>query len=147
VCNREAKCQECGVVNAPCCPGDAVEGGIGTPVCGASLVCDAEKLCRRCGGATELCCVKDGQSACNDGFLCGKDNRCVKCGGGGEVCCADRKCAGGSCIRSGEVESCQNDCGAQGQPCCKVNDCSNGQCDGCLFGLDCDLANNQCVRP
>jgi hypothetical protein len=131
-------CQVCGVANGPCCPGDK---------CDANMVCDTDKTCKRCGSATELCCQKDGKAVCNDGFLCGKDNHCTRCGARGEACCEGRKCTAGVCIRSGDAEACQNDCGAQGQPCCKVMDCPGGQCDGCVFGLDCDLATSQCVNP
>jgi hypothetical protein len=138
LCNG-GQCIVCGVANAPCCPGDK---------CGdANLVCDADKTCKRCGSATELCCQKDGKAACNDGFLCTPDNHCTRCGGRGEICCEGRKCSAGVCIRSGSTEACQIDCGAQDQPCCKVMDCPGGQCDGCIFGLDCDLAANKCVSP
>lgn len=137
-CGSDGHCQQCGVANGPCCAGDT---------CGTGLVCDTDKTCRPCGTAAQICCQKGGKPVCDDGFLCQSDNHCAHCGAGGEVCCDGRKCASGSCIRSGDAEGCQNDCGAQGQPCCKVADCPNGQCDGCLFGLDCDLAKGECASP
>jgi hypothetical protein len=66
-------CQECGIINNPCCPGKK---------CNDGLICDSETrnlfLCFPCGGNGQKCCQPN--NTCATGLICSQQNGLSFCG-------------------------------------------------------------------